>query len=114
MAARNAVVGVACRQLIDRAVSSRRDLAVCKALLVEILNSAERGAPDFGQDALARIRAREVINGPLIACTEEFEGLMMLNSTDEERAAVESAVAGMESFLARLATDATAEPPAIP
>lgn len=108
MAAANAALAPICSALLEQARAARRDLAIGKALLTELLSNPSRGAPEFRDDALGGMRAREQITAPLSGLRAEVEGLMMLNPPDEERAAVEAAVAGMRSFLARLATDATA------
>jgi hypothetical protein len=107
----NAALAPIARALVDRARDAARDLAVAKALLLALLNDLSRGAPDFSDDALAGIRAVEQITAPLAGLRAEAEAATSRNSTDEVQAAVESAVAGMESFLAQLATDASAEPP---
>ena len=112
MAAANAALAPVCRALVDRARDARRDLAVAKALLIELLNDPARGAPDFETDALAGMRSRERIAAPLAGLRAEAERAT-LNSTDEDRAGVEAAVAEMRSFLVQLVMDPAAELPPI-
>jgi hypothetical protein len=111
LAAANWAIAPICRALVDRAREAARDLAVAKALLIELLNDPARGIPEFSDAALARIRAVEQITAPLAGLRAEAEAATGRNSTDEDRAAVETALAAMQSFVAKLAVDATAEPP---
>jgi hypothetical protein len=113
LSAANAALAPICRALLDRTRAARRDSAVGKALLLLLLNDPAREAPEFRNDALGGMRAREQITAPLSGLRAEAESATM-NSTAEERAAVEAAAAEMRAFVDRLATDASAEPPAIP
>ena len=113
LAATNGAIAPLCRTLVDRAREAARDLAVAKGLLLALLNDPARSAPEFSDDALAGMRAREQITAPLAGLRAEAERATTRNSSDEDRAFIETAVAEMQSFLARLATDAAAEPPAL-
>jgi membrane-associated HD superfamily phosphohydrolase len=113
MAAANAVLAPVARTLLDRLRDVRNETTRTKALLLELLQDPARGIPEFS-DALAGMRARDRVTKELSALRQDAERLFISGTNDEERAASAAAVAGMQSFLARLATDATAEPPAIP
>jgi chromosome segregation ATPase len=110
----NAALAPIARALVGRAREAARDLAVAKALLLVLLNDLSRGAPDFSDDALAGMRARQRIAEPLAGLRAEAEAATGRSSNVEERGAVEAALAAMQSFVAKLAVDATAELPAIP
>ena len=114
LAATNAALAPLCRALVDRAREAARDLAVAKALLLELLNDPASKMPDFSDDGLSRMRARELITAPVLGLRVDAERATTRNSSDEDRAAVESAVTEMRSFLVRLATDASAELPPTP
>jgi hypothetical protein len=107
----NAALAPIARALVDRAREAACDLAISKSLLLSLLNDLSRGAPDFSDDALAGMKARQRIAEPLAGLRAEAEAATGRSSNVEERAAVEAAVAEMKSFVAKLAVDASAEPP---
>jgi hypothetical protein len=113
-AAANAALVPTCRELLDRARDARRVLAVSKASLAELLNERTKDVPAFGDDMLGRINAREQVTAPLSALRSEAGHLYLAVTTDAERAAADAAAAEMTAYIARLATDSTSEPPAIP
>ena len=112
LAARNAVLAPIARELIRLARDGRRIAAAAKTFLSEIF--AERaGVPRFGDDTLDNIKAGEAVRAPLAELRSEAQQLFLSGSIAEERAAASAAEGEMMNYIARLATDATAEPPTI-
>jgi hypothetical protein len=113
MAAANAALAPICRALIARAREAAGRFEMARSLLLSLLNDPSRGAPEFS-DALAGMRARAKITAPLAGLRGDAEAATGRSSSDEDRAAVEAAVTAMQSFVAQLAVDASAAPPALP
>ena len=107
MVARNAVLAPVCRELISRARDAHRSFALNKAMLVLLLNDPASGAPDFGDDTLAGVRAREQIAAPLAGLRDAAErATMSANRTaEEDSAVVAEAVAALKSAAAALLKD---------
>jgi hypothetical protein len=106
-ACRNAVLAPVCRELISRARGAHRSFALNKAMLVLLLNDPSSGAPDFGDDTLAGVRAREQIAAPLAGLRDAAErATMSANRTaEEDSAVVAEAVAALKSAAAALLKD---------
>jgi hypothetical protein len=112
LAARNAVLAPIARELIRLARDGRRTAAAAKTFLAEIF--AERaGVPRFGDNTLDNIKAGEAVRAPLAELRSEAQQLFLSGSIAEERAAASAAEGEMMNCIARLATDATAEPPTL-
>jgi hypothetical protein len=114
MAARNTLLLPTCRELIERAGDFRRGLAVCRGLLIELLNDPSRGAPELLDDALGNMRVRERITGELAGLRTEAQNVSMLNATAGEQEAVAASVDELRRAVSNLMTDATTELPPLP
>jgi hypothetical protein len=112
VAARNAVLGAGfCRELIERARDAGRARALTKSMLAEVLNEHARGAPEFRNDVLSGIKAREQVTAGLAWLRGEAKAIFMSSDSAADREAADVAVAELRKAMSNLMADATAEMP---
>ena len=78
-----------------------------RAMLIELLDDLSRGAPDFGEDTVSGMKAREQIARPLAGLRDEAERATMMGNraAEEDSAVVASTIAALKSAIAALAKD---------
>lgn len=111
--ARSAVLAPVFATMLENAAAARMLLATSTAVLIEFLNRARPG-PDFGNDTMASMRARELRDAPLAAVIKDAASFCTNAISNGEPDAVRAAVRSWHAAVAALATDPTVELPQLP
>jgi hypothetical protein len=114
LTARAELLASVARQILERAAAARFTLAVSQAVLHDLLNTDERDAPEYGDDVIARISAKEERRAPLAEVTADARRFALNPESGDEGNAARLAVEQMRAVTSALVKDASVALPPLP